>query len=208
MNKKIKIALCSALTAVSCFTFGCTPKATSAWVEDGEAHFNISYSFVTNVFDGSTRNLTVKDMQAFEEYLISVEGYSGKRQLADSEVEAFMYYIDGSRFYIANINDDKYHMSACKYTLYVDSDMNAVKFIYPPVSGDSSLYYKGETTMQVIQNWDYFDNFYSIYDDAVIDGAAQTITVSGSYEDETAAKVTLKYENSIIYFSYAIDGES
>ncbi len=206
MKRKI-IALCSAVAALSCFAFGCTPKATSAWVEDGEAHFNITYSFVTNVFDGSTRNLTVKDTEAFEEYLISVEGYSGKRQLADSEAEAFIYYTGGARFYIVNIND-KYHMSACKYTLYVDSDMNAVKFIYPPVSEDYSLYYNGETTMQVIQNWDYFNNFYSIYEDAVIDSAAQTVTINGSYEDETAAKVTLKYENYVIAFSYEIDGES
>ncbi len=208
MKKKI-IGLCIAAVLGAASFAACTPSAESAWVADYQgANFNISYTFVKNIYDGSTRTVTVKDSTAFEEYLTTVEGYCGGMQKVDSTDEVFVYTADGSKFYIENIGEGQYFMSACLYTLYFDKSddgsTESISFVFPPVTYTPGYYNYGETYVQVIQNWDYFYNFYSDYQSAVIDSAEQTITVSGGNkaEGKQTAEVTLKYENYVVYFSF------
>lgn len=211
MKKQLKgiIIAMAVLGAVS--LTACTPKETMAWTANiKNGNFSISYSFVYNSYSGMQRTMTVKDDAEFLEYLTSLDSYVGTMQAADSEQEAYMFTSEGLKYYIISWGDG-YKMSACWCSAYIDSQ-NSVYCAYPPVSDYAALLFEGETTIEVTQNWEYFYNFYSGYSEsgAVVDNVAQTVELDAYLVDETepCGKIILKYENSVIYFSYEISGES
>lgn len=203
MKKKLTgLIISAAVFGAGCMA-ACSPKAETAWTSNiKNGNFSIEYSFVSNSYDGTHRSISVKDDADFVEYITSLDSYGGTMQTADSEQEAYMFTSEGLKYYIISWGDH-YRMSACWCSASIDGQ-GSVYCAYPPVSAYSASLNGDETT--VTQNWEYFCNFYSGYSvaGAVVDNAAQTVEldVYKKTETEPCGKITLKYENYIISYSY------
>ncbi len=208
MKKKFAGAILAAAVLGAVSLTACTPKAETAWTRNiKNGNFSIEYSFVSNSYDGTRRFISVKDDADFVEYITSLDSYGGTMQAEDSEQEAYMFTSEGLKYYITSWGDG-YKMSACWCSAAIDSQ-SSVYCAYPPVSAYSASLNGDEIT--VTQSWEYFYNFYSGYSEAgaVVDNAAQTVELDAYYmsETESCGKITLKYENYIISYSYADNEE-
>ncbi|MCD8372226.1 MAG: hypothetical protein LUD27_02865 [Clostridia bacterium] len=178
--KKLLIPLAS-LAAV-CVMCGCTPKPVTLWCESPKTsgvRFSFEYSAANSAYDGVNRTFTVKKTEEFEEFLTTLDEYAGIIQFADNaERQAYSFVYEGVVFVCYAKNDEGgYTLCASLY------DIDGYDFYYPPTETNFdfsvSLDYSGVNyyVTTTVQDWNYFKDFYSGEDGAVIDDETKTVTI-------------------------------
>ncbi|MGM9646474.1 MAG: hypothetical protein ACI3XS_07280 [Eubacteriales bacterium] len=197
-----KTILTLSLAVAICLLAGCTPKAESLWCSGlGEgASFSLEYSVSQNSFDGQSRSFTVKDKEAFESYLQSVEEYAGTYALADAEGEACLFLGGGNGYFCTEVDyrENAYKLTPC--ALMTEDENGTVIFAYPPTA--DSIVVLENNTFTTLRDWAYFSDFYSLIAGTETDDDLQTIVTDcyTNYGFKATGKVTLTFtEGTFVY---------
>lgn len=189
MFKKLLLPIASLLLAAGVLA-GCTPKATSIWCPGlGEnSGFSFDYVVIDSVFDGWTRIFSVKNTEYFEEFLTRLDDYAGTIQKADSSDSAFIFLSNGQKFYCAATGDG-YVLSPCALCVY----QNGAKYDLPFPPATDNYIQGDDTSIEIVQPWDYFVAFYQEYSNVTIIGESKQIITDLYSADEIVGKAILTY---------------
>lgn len=174
---KRKFFLGAFILLMTSFICGCTPKAKTIYCQGlGGEVFEIKYSIVNSAYDGVMQAFSVKDTEAFTNYLINRDDYKGKMEMADSKQEVFLFEKNSQMFFCVNVEGSHYKLSACRYVNYDSTDGISYLFAFPPIDF-MSYRYNADTPMNIetIQDWAYFSEFYQSVDGCTIDELNHTV---------------------------------
>ncbi|MCD7729241.1 MAG: hypothetical protein LUI60_04945 [Clostridia bacterium] len=200
--KKFFISISVASLAAVCILCACTPKPVTLWCGSSlsDAHFSFEYSAANSTYDGQNRSFSVKDEEDFGEFLTSLDEYNGMIQFADnSERQAYSFLSDGDVFVCYSTNDEGgYTLRSSIFTI------DGYDFYYPPTERNFdysvSLDYSGVNSYitTTVQDWDYFKNYYSNIQCAVVIDETKTVTFQN---------VTLTVDDGQVYWTIDFGGE-
>ena len=206
MKKKICfITTFLAVIMCACTICGCTPKAKTIWCDGlGGDKFQIEFSVANSSYNGDWASFSVKDEEAFSEYLKSNSEFQGMTQMSDAEEEVYLFRHNGQNYFCQKAGSDgRYTLSACRF----EDNAENVCFAFPPVSFDSYLY-EGEKEIPIIRSWDYFASYYSaLGNDVTVNGEEKTISLKVYQKgyDTTCGTVLLQFKDGTISYQITLD---
>lgn len=192
------------LTFVFSIMCGCTPKAKAIWCDGiGGDKFQIEFSVADSSYNGDWASFSVKDENAFSEYLKVNSDFQGMTQMSDAEEEVYLFRHNGQNYFCRKMgNNGRYALSACRF----EDNAESVCFAFPPVSFDSYLF-DGEKEIPIIRSWDYFASYYSALGDvAAVNSEAKTVALKAYQKGYNVAcgTVLLQFKDGAISYEITL----
>lgn len=207
--KRKSLAAAALLAALFLFA-GCTPSPDSLWVFGlgKDEQFSLSYPVSDNSFDGYQRTFSVKDTEAFVAALEEDTGFLCATETADEGKAAYLFESGGCLYYCTayGSSETMFVLSPCAMTLY-DADWNSVLIPYPPTSTGYAVC-TDTFSLETVQDWSYFSEFYGLLEGAAVDGETKTVllpTYSGTASAASGSGTLTWTESTVLFESDGTD---
>lgn len=173
----------------------CSPKAHTVWCLSltKDKQFSFDYVVGDEIFDGTSRIFNVKDESDFTEFLTNLDEYVAKIEENEYINESYIFLKDNEKYSCSKISDNKYKLSPCLYSFYVNdsNDMYYIPFIPLKNNQNSDEIYIGLC-------WDDLKMFYEGYENIYLYDDEKSLEVPLYSQNKQIKTIKLKYNDNYI----------